>query len=82
MKFEWTISLGNVLQLAGMVGFLIGAWVKLNARLAVIEREQSSASDERRLISLQLRDLTVATARLEGRLAGTGDREKKDFNHG
>lgn len=77
MKFDWTISIGTVIQVLSCVILLVTAWVKLASRLGSIEAEQLEAKQERRDILKQLRDLTIGVARLEGPTSGGISRRNK-----
>lgn len=73
VQFDGTINLGNIITVVVLVCGLFAQWVKLQSRLSSVEEEQRNASDERKDISVQLRNLTVQSAKLEERVKTLND---------
>lgn len=47
MKIEWTLNIGTLIHLIVLVGGILGFWVKLKIRLALIEEEIKSFKSDR-----------------------------------
>lgn len=70
VEFDWTISVGNLLSIIGMVTAISWFVVALRGRLDIVEHDLSSMKASLATIATY----TVQTARLEGELGQLYDR--------
>ena len=65
MHFDWTVTLGTLLQIVAMVSLVIVGWSKLNTRLELLVSELRHQADT-------LKDHKVKLGAIDGRIYAMG----------